>query len=140
MHSARGAVAAVAAAVELLLTICLSLLLRSLFVSIHMLSLQQYISGGVSANLRSDGRGRLGFRPYRVLLGVVPHANGSARIQLEQTDVMCAVNLAMVTPDWSEGKKNANRGIVQCSVDSAPSATTDMDDRAIQAINTQLSA
>ncbi len=106
----------------------------------------QYICGGVCANLRSDGRARLDFRPFRVSVSPVPHANGSARVQLEGTDVLCAVNLSMVAPDWnsaigSGGKiMNANRGIAVCNVESAPSATTDMDDRQVHTLNTQLTA
>jgi exosome complex component RRP42 len=96
-----------------------------------------YISAGVSANLRSDGRARLDYRPMTLQTDVVAHANGSARLKLEQTDVLAAINLSMHAPDLT---KSRCEGSIQCAVEQSAACVVDQEERAVQAKNFLLTA
>jgi hypothetical protein len=98
-----------------------------------------YVSGGVLCNLRADGRARLDYRPIAVETGVVPHANGSARLKLgtAATDVLVAVNLSMTVP---EADDLTALGSVVCSVEHSAACSVDMDERALQSANAHLTA
>lgn len=99
---------------------------------------QAYLAAGVAANMRADGRARLDYRPLSVETGVVPHANGSARLRLgAATDVLVAVNLAMAVP---EPTANSAQGSVVCSVEHSAACAVDIDERALQAANSHLTA
>ncbi|MCE3215291.1 hypothetical protein HAX54_001700, partial [Datura stramonium] len=43
---------------------------------------KNFIKGGIAQDLRNDGRKRLTYRPIYVETGVIPQANGSARVQV----------------------------------------------------------
>lgn len=97
-----------------------------------------YLSAGVSANLRADGRARLDYRAFSVETGVVPHANGSARLRLgEGTDVMAAVNLSMIVPEQTASSAT---GSVACTVEHSAACAVDLDDRAVATANAHLTA
>lgn len=97
-----------------------------------------YLSAGVTANLRADGRARLDYRSFSVETGVVPHANGSARLRLgEGTDVMAAVNLSMTVPEQTASSAT---GSVVCSVEHSAACAVDQDDRAVQTANAHLTS
>ena len=97
-----------------------------------------YVSSGVAANLRADGRSRLDYRAFSVETGVVPHANGSARLRLgEGTDVLAAVNLSMIVPDQTA---TSAQGSVVCSVEHSAACAVDREDRDVQAANANLTA
>ncbi len=53
----------------------------------------QWITAGVSFNIRNDGRQREDFRTLSVQLGVIAQATGSARVQLGETDVIAGVKV-----------------------------------------------
>lgn len=94
-----------------------------------------YLVGGVEADLRLDGRGRLDFRPMSLQTNVVAHANGSARLKLEQTHVLAAVNLSMGAPDLTRARCE---GSVHCTVEQSAACSVDMEDRAVQSRNALL--
>lgn len=97
-----------------------------------------YLAGGVAENMRTDGRARLDYRPFTVETGVVPHANGSARLRLgAASDVLVAVNLSMAVP---EASANSAQGSVVCSVEHSAACAVDLDERAVQAANSHLTA
>ncbi|KAL2316545.1 hypothetical protein Fmac_030421 [Flemingia macrophylla] len=50
-----------------------------------------FIQGGIAQDLRCDGRKRLAYRPISVETGVIPQANGSARVRMGATDVIASV-------------------------------------------------
>ncbi|XP_031264884.1 exosome complex component RRP42-like isoform X1 [Pistacia vera] len=52
---------------------------------------KEFIKGGIAQDLRSDGRKRHTYRPIYVETGVIPQANGSARVRLGATDVIASV-------------------------------------------------
>lgn len=82
----------------------------------------KFIEGGVSSNVRADGRGRLDFRPIEIETGVIPQANGSARLRLglaprETTDVLVGVKAEIGEPDPSSPGKGSIRFSVQVQAD-----------------------
>ncbi|THU74197.1 hypothetical protein C4D60_Mb04t30830 [Musa balbisiana] len=52
---------------------------------------KRFIQGGIAQDLRTDGRQRLHYRPISVETGVIPQANGSARVRLGATDVIVSI-------------------------------------------------
>lgn len=96
-----------------------------------------YIASGVASNLRVDGRSRLDYRPLTLQTDTLPQANGSARLKLEETDVLVAVNMSMVSPDPSRSRCE---GFVHCSVDQSAACVGDEEDRIVQANNLILTA
>ncbi|KAK7244729.1 hypothetical protein RIF29_39555 [Crotalaria pallida] len=52
---------------------------------------KHFIQGGIAQDIRCDGRKRLAYRPIYVETGVIPQANGSARIRMGNTDVIASV-------------------------------------------------
>lgn len=54
---------------------------------------QHFIQGGIAQDLRCDGRKRLTYRPIHVETGVIPQANGSARVKIGATEVIASVKV-----------------------------------------------
>ncbi|KAF3792133.1 putative exosome complex exonuclease [Nymphaea thermarum] len=52
---------------------------------------KRFIRGGIEQDLRPDGRRRLHYRPISIETGVIPQANGSARVRIGSTDVIVSV-------------------------------------------------
>ncbi|BAT85176.1 hypothetical protein VIGAN_04268300 [Vigna angularis var. angularis] len=52
---------------------------------------KHFIQGGIAHDLRCDGRKRLTYRPILVETGVIPQANGSARVRMGATDVIASI-------------------------------------------------
>ena len=57
-----------------------------------------YIERGIQLGVRNDGRGNLGMRRVRVVVGELPHAHGSARCVLgaSATEVLVSVKAELV--------------------------------------------
>lgn len=68
--------------------------------SVALLSASErsYILGGLVEGVRSDGRSRVGVRAVRVETGVVPQANGSARVLVGSTEVVVGLKAELGTP------------------------------------------
>lgn len=52
-----------------------------------------YCTQSVQAGLRLDGRALTAYRPMEVEVGIIPQANGSARLRLGDTDVMVGIKV-----------------------------------------------
>nr|CAN74168.1 hypothetical protein VITISV_005208 [Vitis vinifera] len=71
---------------------------------------KHFIQGGIAQDLRTDGRRRLTYRPFNVETGVIPQANGSARVRLGGTDVIASVKAELGKPSPSQPDKGKGRG------------------------------
>lgn len=49
-------------------------------------------------NFRYDGRTRSEYRPMELETDIVPHANGSARLRLANTDILVGVKVEIDRP------------------------------------------
>ena len=78
-----------------------------------------FVTAGVAQDQREDGRGRGSFRDAEVATGVVPQANGSARVSLGSstaaTIVLAAVKAEIGSPDASTPEAGRLEGQVQLS-------------------------
>eukprot|EP00761_Pharyngomonas_kirbyi_P001491 gb/GECH01001495.1/.p1 GENE.gb/GECH01001495.1/~~gb/GECH01001495.1/.p1 ORF type:complete len:297 (+),score=58.88 gb/GECH01001495.1/:1-891(+) len=96
---------------------------------------EEYIIEGVTEDLRADGRGRLDFRGFNIELGIVPQANGSARVKLSTTDVLVGVKVEVGEPDPSF----PNEGRLSVYVECSPSAAPEFEGKGgTEELNTQL--
>lgn len=97
-----------------------------------------FIQGGVDAGVRGDGRGRLDYRFVSVDTGLLPQANGSARVTLvnASTDVLGAVKAELAEP----AADTPDQGRIECSVVCWSSASPEFERRGADEINSQLSA
>jgi exosome complex component RRP42 len=71
---------------------------------------RQFLIDGVELNVRNDGRSRLDFRHFTIETGIIATANGSARLKLDNTDVMVGVRVDLAEPKLdrpNEGKISA---------------------------------
>ncbi|KAI6677576.1 hypothetical protein NL676_038372 [Syzygium grande] len=75
---------------------------------------------GIAQDLRSDGRKRLTYRPIYVETGVIPQANGSARVRMGGTDVIASVKAEIGRPSPLQPNKGKVSIYVDCSPTAAP--------------------
>ncbi|KAA8526613.1 hypothetical protein F0562_008184 [Nyssa sinensis] len=97
---------------------------------------KRFIQGGIAQDLRSDGRKRLTYRPINVETGVIPQANGSARVKMGATDVIASVKAELGRPSLSQPDK----GKVAIYVDCSPTAAPMFEGRGGEVLSTELSA
>ena len=76
-----------------------------------------FLSSGVSCDLRNDGRSRVDYRYFQLRTAVIAQCAGSARMQLEGTDVIVAVTADITPTEWS----TPDEGRLLCSVELAAS-------------------
>ncbi|GAV86756.1 RNase_PH domain-containing protein/RNase_PH_C domain-containing protein [Cephalotus follicularis] len=81
---------------------------------------KHFIQGGIAQDLRTDGRKRLTYRPIYVETGVIPQANGSARVKLGTTDVIASVKAEIGKPSPLQPDKGKVSIYVDCSPTAAP--------------------
>jgi exosome complex component RRP42 len=78
-----------------------------------------FVAAGVAAGVREDGRTPSSFRGASVASGVVPQANGSARVSLGHgtavTVVLAAVKAEIGTPETATPEAGRIEGLVQLS-------------------------
>ncbi|KAJ9702697.1 hypothetical protein PVL29_004430 [Vitis rotundifolia] len=96
---------------------------------------KHFIQGGIAQDLRTDGRRRLTYRPFNVETGVIPQANGSARVRLGGTDVIASVKAELGKPSPSQPDK----GKVNIYVDCSPTAAPMFEGRGGEELSTELS-
>lgn len=96
---------------------------------------KQFIHGGIAQDLRTDGRQRRDFRPISVEVGVIPQANGSARVKLGATDVIASVKVELGKPSPLQPDK----GKVAIFVDCSPTAAPMFEGRGGEELSTELS-
>ncbi|KAF9669627.1 hypothetical protein SADUNF_Sadunf14G0127000 [Salix dunnii] len=81
---------------------------------------KHFIQGGIHQNLRSDGRKRDTYRPISVETGVIPQANGSARIRIGATEVIASVKAELGRPNALQPDKGKVSIFVDCSPVAEP--------------------
>ncbi|KAJ8750622.1 hypothetical protein K2173_015797 [Erythroxylum novogranatense] len=96
---------------------------------------KRFIHGGIDQNIRSDGRKRDAYRPIFVETGVIPQANGSARIRMGATEVIASVKAELGKPSALQPDK----GKVAIFVDCSPVAEPMFEGRGGEELSTELS-
>ncbi|XP_058093469.1 uncharacterized protein LOC131239662 isoform X2 [Magnolia sinica] len=81
---------------------------------------KHFVQGGIAQDLRTDGRKRLHYRPISVETGVIPQANGSARVRMGATDVIVSVKAELGKPSMLQPDKGKVAIFVDCSPTAAP--------------------
>ncbi|KAI3944292.1 hypothetical protein MKW92_019868 [Papaver armeniacum] len=81
---------------------------------------KHFIQGGIAQDLRSDGRKRLMYRPISIETGVIPQANGSARVRIGATEVIASVKAELGKPNPLQPNKGKVSIFVDCSPTAAP--------------------
>ncbi|CAK9151878.1 unnamed protein product [Ilex paraguariensis] len=97
---------------------------------------KHFIQGGIAQDLRSDGRKRLTYRHIQVETGVIPQADGSARVKMGATDVIGSVKAELGKPNPLQPDK----GKVSLYVDCSPTAAPMFEGRGGEELSTELSA
>jgi ribonuclease PH len=82
--------------------------------------------GNRPATVRADGRGQNDLRPVTFTLGVQKWAEGSCRIRVGDTEVLCAATIADRVPPHLRGK---GTGWVTAEYSMLPRATAERTDR-----------
>ncbi|CAN1778592.1 Exosome complex component RRP42 [Linum perenne] len=109
---------------------------------------QHFIKGGIDHNIRCDGRKRDSYRPIFVETGVIPQANGSARIRMGATEVIASVKLTELETHAArvsnkEPKKPSSlhhyKGKVAIFVDCSPVAEPTFEGRGGEELSAELS-
>eukprot|EP00300_Choanocystis_sp_HF-7_P005368 c14044_g1_i1.p1 GENE.c14044_g1_i1~~c14044_g1_i1.p1 ORF type:complete len:155 (+),score=30.55 c14044_g1_i1:45-467(+) len=95
---------------------------------------REFIASGIAANIRNDGRERLDFRAITLQIGVITGCNGSARLQMSNSDILVGVKV-----DLGEPLPDApDAGIVQFSVECCPGAAPEFDGRGSDELSLEL--
>ncbi|XP_057535511.1 uncharacterized protein LOC130813685 isoform X2 [Amaranthus tricolor] len=81
---------------------------------------KNFIRGGIAQDLRCDGRSRLSYRPIHVDTGVIPQADGSARVRIGGTYVIVSVKAELGKPSSSQTDKGKVSIHIDCSATAAP--------------------
>lgn len=96
---------------------------------------QHFIQGGITQDLRSDGRGRQDFRSFSIEFGVIPQANGSARVRIGSTDVIATVKADLGKPSTYR----PDQGKIEISVECSPIAAPEFERRGGDELSLELS-
>ncbi|KAA0031919.1 exosome complex component RRP42-like [Cucumis melo var. makuwa] len=94
-----------------------------------------FIQAGIAQDLRTDGRGRLTYRPISIETDVISQANGSARVRMGGTEVIATVKAELGRPNPMQ----SNKGKVSISVDCSPIAEPAFEGRGGEELSTELS-
>nr|XP_016458625.1 PREDICTED: exosome complex component RRP42-like [Nicotiana tabacum] len=97
---------------------------------------KNFIKGGIAQDMRNDGRKRLAYRPIYVETGVIPQANGSARIKLGPTDVIAGVKAELGKPSQA----HPDQGKIYIHVDCSPTAEPSFEGRGGEELSAELTA
>ncbi|WZY96118.1 hypothetical protein YC2023_068447 [Brassica napus] len=81
---------------------------------------QHFLKGGIAQELRTDGRKRLAYRHTYVETGVIPQANGSARVRIGGTDVIASVKAEIGRPSSLQPDKGKVAVFIDCSPTAEP--------------------
>src|SRR6266516_6984773 len=82
--------------------------------------------GNRPATVRADGRGPTDLRPVSLTLGVQKWAEGSCRIRVGDTEVLCAATIGDRVPPHLRGK---GTGWVTAEYSMLPRATSERSER-----------
>ncbi|KAJ9064330.1 hypothetical protein DSO57_1031899 [Entomophthora muscae] len=96
-----------------------------------------FIIKGIDADMRLDGRGRLDYRPIYIETGLLPHASGSARVQLgDGIDVV--VGIKAETHQINPTSDNQDSGLIFVDVECSPSSSQSFEGRGADSLNAEL--
>lgn len=93
-----------------------------------------FLEGGIAQDLRNDGRGRHHFRNFSVDAGIIPQANGSARVRLGATDVIASVKAELGKPKSSR----PTHGKIEIAIECSPTAAPEFGGRGGQELSLEL--
>uniref|UniRef100_A0A0N5AZ04 Ribosomal RNA-processing protein 42 n=1 Tax=Syphacia muris TaxID=451379 RepID=A0A0N5AZ04_9BILA len=79
-----------------------------------------YVIHGAQQGIRSDGRGTFDYQPIIVETGVLPTANGSARVRLGSTDLLIGIKADLVVVDDMSSYSNRLNFSIDCSANATP--------------------
>lgn len=79
-----------------------------------------FILHGVEVNFRYDGRTRSEYRPLEIETDIVPHASGSARLRLANTDILVGVKAEIDVPSADHPNEGKIEFFVDCSANATP--------------------
>ncbi|XP_037468702.1 exosome complex component RRP42-like [Triticum dicoccoides] len=96
---------------------------------------KHFIRGGIAQDLRADGRTRLQFRALTVETGIIPQANGSARVRMGATEVIASVKAELGKPTIL----HPDKGKVSIYVDCSPTAAPMFEGRGLEELSAELS-
>ncbi|AQK67413.1 3'-5'-exoribonuclease family protein [Zea mays] len=96
---------------------------------------KHFIRGGIAQDVRTDGRRRLQFRSLSVQTGVIPQANGSARVRLGATEIIASVKAELGKPSIL----HPDKGKVAIFVDCSPTAEPLFEGRGSEELSAELS-
>ncbi|KAF3607064.1 hypothetical protein DY000_02051188 [Brassica cretica] len=81
---------------------------------------QHFLKGGIAQELRTDGRKNLTYRHTYVETGVIPQANGSARVRIGGTDMIASVKAEIGRPSSLQPDKGKIAVFIDCSPTAEP--------------------
>ena len=96
---------------------------------------REYVRQGCECGIRADGRAAPDHRAVTVETGLLPHLNGSARVQIGgATDVLCSIKLEVVPEEEGKGGSSSSSSggggpQLEVSVDFSPSCNLKLDER-----------
>lgn len=94
-----------------------------------------YLTQGCEAGIREDGRGSMIHRSISVESNILPHLNGSARVQIANViDILCTIKAEVINLNPSAPPK----GALEISVDFSPSCNLKLDDRKLADVGSHL--
>lgn len=88
-----------------------------------MSSYKNMISALLTKNMRYDGRGLMDYRQIKIEPNPIPHANGSARVQIGKTEVLVGVKFDVDTPF----PDTPDEGILITNAELCPIASPDFE-------------
>ena len=85
---------------------------------------QRFIRHGVQQGIRADGRGRNDFRPLAIETGLLPQANGSARVKMVglcgNTEVVAGIKAVIGAPNAATPASGHVAVAVECLSMASP--------------------
>jgi len=114
---------------------------------------KDFITKGIEADIRNDGRTRIAYRDFTIETGIVSQASGSCRLRLSKTDVLIGVKVEIgdiisnttsdnnneQEQDIVNSQNESDKGRIVCSVECSPSASRDFEGKGANDINNELS-
>ncbi|KAL0274938.1 UNVERIFIED_CONTAM: hypothetical protein PYX00_002954 [Menopon gallinae] len=79
-----------------------------------------FILHGVEVDFRYDGRSRSDYRPIELETDIVPHASGSARLRLANTDILVGVKVEIDQTSVERPDEGKIEFFVDCSANATP--------------------
>ncbi|XP_014482509.1 PREDICTED: exosome complex component RRP42 [Dinoponera quadriceps] len=79
-----------------------------------------FILHGIDTGFRNDGRQRYEYRSIEIETRLMPHAHGSARLRIGNTDVLVGVKVEIDTPHADKPEEGKLDFFVDCSANATP--------------------